>query len=293
MVDLRKQSGKRENRILVFMLGISLVGFIIFYLFPFFFSFSYALIDNPIRRQFVGMQNFINLFHNAYFLRGLKNTAVFMIISIPLNMICSLGVATFIHKLGSLNRWFTLVFLIPLVIPSATTAFFWKNIFSQYGIVNKILAGFGIEGIDWIQSEYGLIVMILIFLWKNIGYNMALFMSGLSNIPEEYYECASVEGAGKNWQFRNITLTYLTPTTFLVLIMSFVNSFKVFKEIYIMTGEYPPDSLYLLQHYMNNMFLSLDYSKLVSAVYILTVVIVIFVAGIFKVENRISQNLRF
>lgn len=293
MIKAGNRTGKKENRKLILMLGISFIGFSIFYLFPFLFSFSYALIDNPIRRQFVGMQNFIELFHNPYFLKGLRNTAVFMVISIPLNMLCSLGIAVFINKLGKLNRWFSLVFLIPLVIPSATTAFFWKNIFSQYGVLNKILAVFGIQGIDWIQSEYGLCVMILIFLWKNIGYNMTLFLSGLSNIPEEYYECASVEGAGKAWQFGKITWTYLTPTTFLVLIMSFVNSFKVFKEIYIMTGEYPPDSLYLLQHYMNNMFLSLNYSKLVSAVYILTVIIVIFVAGIFKTENRISRNLRF
>lgn len=282
-----------ENRIPIVMLGISVMGFLIFYLFPFFFSFLYALIDNPIRRQFVGVQNFIDLAYNPYFLKGLKNTAVFMIISIPLNMLCSLGIALFVNKAGKLNRWFSLVFLIPLVIPSATTAFFWENIFGQYGVLNKVLDKFGIQGIDWIQSKYGLSVMILIFLWKNIGYNMAIFLNGLNNIPEEYYECASVEGAGKLWKFRKITITYLTPTTFLVLIMSFVNSFKVFKEIYIITGEYPPDSLYLLQHYMNNMFLSLNYSKLVSAVYILTLIIVIFVAGIFNVENRISSNLRF
>ncbi len=293
MINVRKPKYKKEDRIVVFMLGISIIGFIIFYLFPFFFSFTYALIDNPIRRQFVGVQNFVDLFHNPYFMKGLRNTSVFIIVSIPLNMLCSLGIAVFIKGLGKWNRWFSLVFLIPLVIPSATTAFFWKNIFSQYGVLNKLLAVFGIQGMDWIQSDYGWIVMILIFLWKNVGYNMALFISGLGNIPEEYYECAAVEGAGKAWQFKNITLTYLTPTTFLVLIMSFVNSFKVFKEVYIMTGEYPPDSLYLLQHYMNNMFLSLNYSKLVSAVYILTVIIVVFVAVIFKAENRISKNLRF
>ena len=135
--------------------------------------------------------------------------------------------------------------------------------------------------------------MVLIFLWKNIGYNMALFISGLNNIPGQYYECASVEGAGRWWKFRRITLVYLAPTTFLVLIMSFVNSFKVFKEIYIMTGQYPPDSLYMLQHYMNNMFLSLNYSKLASAVYVLTTAIILIVGCMFRIEKRSSNRLRY
>ena len=148
------------------------------------------------------------------------------------------------------------------------------------------------DKIDWFQSKYGMLVMIFIFLWKNIGYNMALFISGLNNIPEEYYECADIEGANWFYKFTRITLLYLMPTIFLVLIMTFVNSFKVFKEIYIITGEYPHESLYVLQHYMNNMFLSLNYSKLVSAVYILTIVIVFFVAMVFKAENKLAEDLR-
>ena len=133
----------------------------------------------------------------------------------------------------------------------------------------------------------------IIFIWKNIGYNMALYISGLSSIPEQYYEYADVEGAGILWKFKNITWVYLTPTTFLVFIMSFVNSFKIFKEIYIITGEYPPDGLYVLQHYMNNMFLSLNYSKLASAVYILTIVIVFFVACLFRTERKLSEHLHY
>lgn len=274
------------------MLGVSILGFAVFYLFPFLFSASYALIDNPIRREFVGLKNFQELFHNSYFLTGLKNTALFMVISIPLNMALSLGIALFVNKRTKLNRWVSLVFLIPLVIPSAATAFFWQNIFSQHGILNKFLSLWGMQGGDYFQGKQGLGVMVLLFLWKNIGYNMALFINGLNNIPDQYYECAAVEGAGAFWKFRKVTLTYLTPTTFLVFIMSFVNSFKVFKEIYIITGQYPPDSLYMLQHFMNNMFLSLDYSRLVSAVYILTIVIVLLVACVFKVQHKASARLK-
>ncbi|MDE6749273.1 MAG: sugar ABC transporter permease [Lachnospiraceae bacterium] len=178
-----------------------------------------------------------------------------------------------------------------MAIPSATAAFFWQNFFGLHGTLNKFLAAFHITGVDWLNCKYSMLVMVLIFIWKNIGYDMTLFLSGLSNIPEQYYEYADMEGAGRWWKLKHITLTYLMPTTFVVIIMTVVNSFKIFKEIYIMTGEYPPDSLYVLQHYMNNMFLSLNYPKLASATYILTAVIVLFVACIFMAEKKVSENL--
>lgn len=276
-----------------FMLMISLAGFCLFYLVPFIVSFFYSIVDNPINGVFCGLQNYKELFENQYFLRGLKNTAMFMAISIPLNMALSLGVALIIHNMKRYPKFFSLIFLIPLAIPSATSAFFWESFFGLHGTLNKFLSMFGIAGMDWFDSKYSMIVMVIIFIWKNIGYNMALFLSGLSSIPEQYYEYADVEGAGTWWKFRHITWVYLTPTTFLVLIMTFVNSFKVFKEIYLITGEYPPEGLYVLQHYMNNMFLSLNYSKLASAVYILTIVIVLFVACLFRTERKLSENLHY
>ena len=275
------------------MLLLSLAGFSLFYSAPFLLSFAYSMIDNPIHREFTGIQNYVDLFHNVYFMRGLKNTGIFMAISIPLNMILSLGIAMTIRSMRRYPDFFSLLFLIPLTIPSATSAFFWENFFGLHGTLNRFLFMFHIEGIDWLNGDYGMAVMVVIFIWKNIGYNMTLFLSGLSSIPEEYYEYADVEGAGKWWKFKNVTLTYLTPTLFLTLIMIFVNSFKVFKEIYIITGEYPPEGLYVLQHFMNNMFLSLNYSKLVSAVYILTVVIVLLVSCIFKAERTLSKDLRY
>lgn len=123
-------TGRRNrNRIPALMLGASLLGFAVFYLFPFLFSAFYALIDNPIRKEFVGLRNFQELFQNPYFMTGLKNTVLFIAVSIPLNMILSLGIAMFVNKRTKFNRFISLIFLIPLVIPSAATAFFWQNIF--------------------------------------------------------------------------------------------------------------------------------------------------------------------
>lgn len=297
-VDYRKNVIKmkkiRINPIIPYvMLFVSFAGFCFFYLIPFLLSFFYSVMDNPVSGQFCGLKNYRDLFQNAYFLRGLKNTALFMAISIPLNIVLSLGAAVVVRSRKVYPDFFSLVFLIPLAIPSATSAFFWENFFGLQGTLNKFLAVLHRERIDWLNGEYGMVVIVIIFIWKNIGYDMALFISGLGSIPEEYYECADVEGVSRFWKFRNITLPYLAPTTFLALIMTFVNSFKVFREIYIITGEYPPDSLYVLQHYMNNMFLSLNYSKLVSATYILTMAIVLIVACIFRAERKASENLHY
>ncbi len=274
------------------MLAVSVIGFSIFYLLPFLLSFAYVMIDNPIHARFVGWGNFKELFQNKYFLLGLKNTLQFMLLSIPLNMLLSLLLALTLHRDGRRQKYMVPVFLIPLVIPSATTAFFWEKLFHEYGPVNQFLHHFQLSGGNWYQSEYGMAIMLLIFLWKNIGYNMLLFLSGLHNIPEEYYEFAILEGAGRWQRFGWITRVYLQPTLLLVFIMTFVNSFKVFKEIYLITGETPHESLYILQHYMNNMFLGLNYSKLTAASYVVTTAVVVIVAVVFHLERRLLREFQ-
>jgi multiple sugar transport system permease protein len=159
------------------------------------------------------------------------------------------------------------------------------------GFLNKLLVRFNFGAVDWLNSKYSMYIMVFIFLWKNIGYNMILFIAGLNNIPKSYYECAQIEGASRWQQFRIITLTYLIPTFFLVFIMTFINSFKVFKEIYILTGDNPHENIYILQHFMNNMFMSLNYPKLVSSISILITIIISMIVVVFIFEGRVSKNL--
>lgn len=116
--------------------------------------------------------------------------------------------------------------------------------------------------------------------------NIILFLAGLQNIPKDYYETADIEGAGKFHQWIRITLVYLTPTIFFVAFMSIINSFKVFRETYLIAGDYPHDRIYMLQHYMNNMFQSLDIQKLTAAAVFMVGCIFIFVAGMFAMERR-------
>lgn len=182
-------------------------------------------------------------------------------------------------------------YLSPLMVPVASVVLIWQVLFDYNGVVNEWFMALGLDKIDWMKSDYAQIVIVLLFLWKNLGYNMIIFMATLSSIPKEIIEVALLESATK-WQiFWKIKIRYLASTIVFVTIMSLINSFKVFREIYLMTGDYPYDSLYMLQHFMNNTFKSLDYQKLSSAAILMSLVMIIIIAILFFFENRMSKDL--
>jgi len=279
---------------LLFLLP-GLIGFVIFFIWPFIISLGYSFMeslrfpmDKPIDSVFVGFKNYLDLFKNESYLMSLRNTLIFMGICVPLNIVLSLLAAVMINKVSRYKEIFVLIFLIPLVIPSGSMIFFWKALFAADGYLNYILSLFSISEVNWLESEITRYVIVFIFIWKNLGYNIVLFIAGINNIPKLYYEAATVDGAGAVKSFFDITLSNLIPTFVLVTIMSIINSFKVFKEIYLLTGSYPHESIYMLQHFMNNMFYSLNYPKLTTATSILVLIITILSQALLKYERRKS-----
>lgn len=267
----------------------SVTGFFVFFLLPFGMGFYYSLLDSPVDGSFVGLANYRDLLGNPMFRRAALNTCLFTVICVPLNMLLSLWLAMLLNRKIQFRSTFRIAFLTPLVVPVASVVLVWRALFDLHGTVNGMLVGWGISPKDWMESEAALLVVMLVYLWKNIGYNMVLFLAGLQNIPNDYYEAASIDGAGKFRQWRSITLIYLTPTAFFVFLMSIINSFKVFRETYLIAGDYPDSSIYMLQHYMNNMFKALDYQKLTSAAFLMALGIVLIVGVIFRIERRISK----
>ncbi|WP_312875704.1 carbohydrate ABC transporter permease [Paenibacillus planticolens] len=267
----------------------SVTGFVVFFLLPFGMGFYYSLLDSPVDGSFTGLTNYRDLLGNPMFRRAAVNTSLFTGICVPLNMLLSLGLAMLLNRKLPFRSTYRIAFLTPLVIPVASVVLVWKALFDLHGSLNGLLAGWGFVPKDWMESEAALFVVMIVYLWKNIGYNMILFLAGLQNIPNDYYEAASIDGAGRFRQWRSITLIYLTPTAFFVLLMSIINSFKVFRETYLIAGEYPDASIYMLQHYMNNMFKALDYQKLTSAAFLMALGIVLLVWFIFLIERRISK----
>ena len=166
-----------------------------------------------------------------------------------------------------------------MMVPIASIILIWQVLFHYNGVINEFLQVFGADKIDWLKSDYCMVVIVVLFLWKNLGYNMILLMA------------AEVEGASAAYQFFHIKLRYLSPTVLFVTILSIINSFKVFREIYLLTGNYPYDGLYMMQHFMNNMFNSADYQRLSAAAVLLAIVIVILIALLFFVENIFGKDV--
>ncbi len=269
----------------------SILGMSIFFIVPFFVIVYYSLINNPIQKDFVFLNNFINLIKNSAFKTAAKNTAIFSGIAVPAAVVFSYFLAQMLEARIPLKSQFRTFFLSPMMVPVASIVLIWQVLFTSNGAVNEFLAVFGADKVDWLKSEYALVVVILLFLWKNLGYNMILFMAALNNIPKELIEVADIEGANTWFKFKHITVRYLSPTILFVTILSLINSFKIFREVYLLSGDYPVESLYTLQHFMNNTFRSLDYQKLSAAAILMAIVMVIIIALLFIFEDKLGKDV--
>ena len=268
-------------------LSPSLLGVCVFFIVPFGVVVYYSLIDGVGSRNFVFLDNFVKLFHNSAFLLAAKNTLTFSAWAVPLSMLLALMLEARIP----LKSQFRTFFLSPMMVPVASVVLIWQVLFNYNGTINEFLLLFGADKIDWLQSAHSQAVVLILFLWKNLGYFMILFMAGLANIPKELLEVADVEGAGEMYKFFAIKLRYLSPTVLFVTILSLINSFKVFREVYLLTGDYPYETLYMLQHFMNNTFKSLDYQKLSAAAVVMALVMVVLIALLFRAEDWFGKDV--
>ena len=289
--DLPKGDRLRDFVRSLCFLSPSLLGVAVFFIVPFGVVVYYSLIDGVASHSFVGLDNFIKLFHNSAFLTAAGNTLSFSALAVPLAVVLAIVLALLLEARIPLKSQFRTFFLSPMMVPVASVVLIWQVLFNYNGTINEFLLLFGADKIDWFQSEHSQIVVIILFLWKNLGYNMILFMAGLANIPKELLEVADVEGAGEWYKFFEIKLRYLSPTVLFVTILSLINSFKVFREVYLLTGDYPYESLYMLQHFMNNTFRSLDYQKLSAAAVVMALVMVVLIALLFKIEDWFGKDV--
>lgn len=288
----KNQCGKKRERLFSNVcVAPSLIGVLIFFLIPFCIVIYYSVVNNPVMHEFVFLDNFKALFKNTAFMTAAKNTAAFSVIAVPLAVALSLGLAVMLDAKIPGKSIFRTFFLSPLMVPTASVVLVWQVLFHNHGTLNQIVEAFGGQPVDWLKSQYGQIVIICMFLWKNLGYNMILFMSALAGIPKDVIEVAELEGAGKWYQFFHIKLRYLSPTILFVFILSLINSFKIFREVYLLTGDYPYDKLYMLQHFMNNTFNSLDYQKLSAAAVIFSLVMIVIIAALMIAENKFGEDV--
>ena len=282
---------RRGKRISVLYLLPSVIGVLLFFVLPFLIVVYYSVVDNPINHEFVFLDNFIMVFHKAAFQQAAKNTMMFSVTAVPLAVILSLLLAMMLESKIPFQSQFRTFFLSPMMVPIASVVLIWQVLFHYNGMMNEIIGWFGINKIDWLNSSYAQVVIVVLFLWKNLGYNMILFMAALSSIPKDIVEVAVLESASPFQIFWHIKLRYMSSTILFVTIMSLINSFKVFREIYLLKGDYPYDTMYMLQHFMNNTFGKLDYQKMSAAAIMMAIVMVIIIGILFLTENYFGKDV--
>jgi multiple sugar transport system permease protein len=277
---------KGYQRILwiAFFILPSLLGLLIFKLIPISASlgltlFEWDLLTPP---EFVGLGNFDRLIHDRDFLAALQHTLTFIIGYIPLVMALGLGVAVALNQYIRGKTVFRTLFYLPVVSSWVAVALLWKWIFNpRFGLVNFGLSFLGIDGPGWLfDPNWAMPAIILTSVWKDIGFVMIMFLAGLQGIPEVYYEAASIDGATSWQRFWRITLPLLSPTTFFALVISMINSFQLFDQVWIMTGGGPAGATsVVVEQIVNNAFRysRMGYAATLSwALFALVFVITIF-----------------
>lgn len=212
--------------------------------------------------EFAGMKNYISVLQNEAFMLAAANTAKFVAVCIPVLMAFSLLISVMINSCRYGAEFFKTSLLMPMALPAASIVLLWKAMFHKNGLVNVLLIMLGGKAADFMNTGMAFYVLVICYIWKNSGYDMVLWTASLSNISANLYEAASVDGAGPVRQFLFITLPGLKQDFFVIGILSLINSFKVFREAYLVGGSYPHTSMYMLQHLFNNWFASLDMDKL-------------------------------
>lgn len=269
----------------------SFIGVATFYLAPFAVVIYYAFIDNIISREFVGFDNFKLLLNNKAFQDALKHTGSFSLMVVPLAIIVPLFFAILLMKKVPMQSTFRTILISPLMVPVASVILIWNILFHLNGTVNDFLSNIGLSPIDWFKSDHSQEVIIMLYMWKNIGYNMILFMSALAAIPNGVVEAAKLDGANKFRMFFSVKMPYLFSSIFFVGILSLINSFKIFREVYLLTGSYPYNKLYMVQHYMNNTFKNLDYQKLSCAAIIMCLILIVIIGALFFVDEKLGKDV--
>lgn len=267
-----------------------LIGFMVFFAIPSVMSVYYCFTKGVGGFDFVGLDNFKSILSSGSYQLAVKNTLIFNSISVPIIMIVSLVLAILLNKALRGARYFRMFFVMPLVIPVASVILVWQITFDEFGALNSLLSHFGIAGVDWMKSKWSLAILVLLYVWKNCGYNIILFTAGLNSIPKDYYEAADIDGASGFKRFTGITVPLLIPTAFFVFIISIINSFKVFREAFLLSGNYPPMNMYMLQHFMNNNFNNLNYQRLSTASLMMELAIIGIVFLLYKVEGKYGKS---
>lgn len=241
------------------------------------------------QEHFIGLENYKKILSSAEFWRTLGNTAEYIILYIPLMLAASLLVATLLSQTRRGIGFFRVVYYIPVLTSWVAASLIWKTVLSpQYGALNGILSIFGIQGPGWLTDEkWAMPAIVLVSVWKDMGFFGLILLSGVVGINKTYYEAADLDGANGWVKFIRITLPLLTPSIFYVLIVGMINAFQLFPQIMIMTGGGPNGATQVMVERIYNYgfrYYRMGYASAFS--WILFAIIMVFTAIQMKGQER-------
>jgi multiple sugar transport system permease protein len=249
---------RREETITGYLFLLpNILGFLIFSSVPVIATFSISLLDWDLIRapRFVGLDNYVKLLTaDPLFYKVLRNTAVYVVGTVPAGVILSLLLALAMNANVRGIAIFRAIFFIPVISASVAVAMMWRWIFNtDYGLLNIWFTMVGLPRIPWLSSTaWAMPALIIMAVWKSLGFNMVIFLAGLQGISQQLYEAASIDGANRWHRFRYITVPMLAPTTFFVLVISGINSFQVFDLAFVLTKGGPGDATNTMVMYIYN-----------------------------------------
>ncbi len=259
------QVDQRQLTPYLFLLpALLILGLTVFYpaIQAFYLSFTrYDLIDSP---QWIGVANFRRLWADPIFWQTLRNTILYLVCVVPILVIAPLGLAILVNQKLRGIRWFRVAYYTPVIISMVVAGIAWKWLYADNGLLNQFLkfSGLSTEGIPWLTSpDWSIFSVMVVTVWKGLGYYMVIYLAGLQSIPEDLYEAAAIDGSDgfrKHW---DITIPLMRPYLFLVAVISAISATKVFEEIYIMTQGGPLNSSKTIVYYVyEQAFQSLEIS---------------------------------
>lgn len=245
-------------------LGLPLAWLLIWVVLPIFIVLylSFTSFDVLSPPEWVGMWNYEDLLYDDLFWRAVRNTLFYTAWSVPIGILLSLLLAMLINTKLPGASFYRTVFYVPVVAPLIATALIWILFYeSSSGFINYLMGALGFRPVDWLgNANTAMPAIIIMSIWKGLGYNMVIFLAALQAIPKELNEAASLDGAGRVRQFFAITLPMLTPATVYVVITSLIGSFQVFAQVYVMTNGGPNNSTITVVHYIyRTAFQDLDF----------------------------------
>ena len=248
---------RREAAVGLLLASPAVVGLLAFLVLPFGYTFLRSFTTGLGWGRFVGLENYAQLFENRLFLLALKNTFLFLACGLALILPLSLFLALLLQKAGKWGKPLALALLFPMVLPVSAIVIVVNLVFAENGLLSQMTGP-----TPWMDSPFAFVILLGLYLWKNVGIGVVILLAGLTTIPGELYESASMDGAGKWVRLTKVTLPMLRPELLVVTILSSLNAFKNFREAFVLGGDHPHESIYMLQHFMNNNFENMNFPRL-------------------------------